>query len=155
MSREKENNTTGGGYAFVTESEAESSGAESTEEEDLEELLEKEKEKQAQEEAKVKAAAKGLGYNRRRVGDIRGKWNLYSSQYVDDHVNKLDQALDDNDWSSGVGTLRFGKHLIDDDGYGGGDMGMVLQLFDGPMDASADNFYKPKYASLRPETIKL
>ncbi|KAI4684759.1 uncharacterized protein J4E88_004200 [Alternaria novae-zelandiae] len=139
-----------------TESEAESSGAEETDEEDPEALLEEVKADQAKEEAKVKAAAEKLGDKERKVGDIRGKWHLYSAQWVEEYASKKDQDLEDNDWTDGVGSIEFGKHLIVEDfGPYAGNMGMQLEIWGGPVDAQATKFNKPKYTSTLPESVQL
>jgi hypothetical protein len=73
-----------------------------------------------------------------RVGDIRGKWKLFSSEHIDLYTKQPGQDIDDDDWESGVGTVAFGKHLIDDgldEMFGGGDMGMVLDIIGGPVEA--------------------
>jgi len=128
-----------------TESEAESSGAGDTDEEDPEALLEEVKADQAKEEEKVKAAAEKLGDTERRVGDIRGKWHLYSAQWVEEYASKEGQDLEDTDWTDGVGSIEFGKHLIVEDlGPYAGDMGMQLEIFGGPVDAQATSFDKTK-----------
>ncbi|KAI4648092.1 hypothetical protein J4E93_004503 [Alternaria ventricosa] len=139
-----------------TESEAESSGAENTDEEDPEALLEEVKADQAKEEEKVKAAAEKLGDRERKVGDIRGKWNLYSAQWVEKYVSEDGQDLEDTDWTDGVGSIEFGKHLIVEDfGPYAGNMGMQLEIWGGPVDAQATTFNKPKYTSTHPESVQL
>ncbi|KAI4925855.1 uncharacterized protein J4E92_006591 [Alternaria infectoria] len=139
-----------------TESEAESSGAEETDEEDPEALLEEVKADQAKEEEKVKAAAEKLGDTERKVGDIRGKWHLYSAQWVEEYASKDGQDLEDNDWTDGVGSIEFGKHLIVEDfGPYAGNMGMQLEIWGGPVDAHATTFNKPKYTSTLPESVQL
>ena len=50
-----------------------------------------------------------------RVGDIRGKWRLFSSAYIEIYTKRDGQSIDDDDWESGVGTVEFGKHLIDEE----------------------------------------
>jgi len=159
--QDEEYEVSASGYVFLTEPEAESSGPDETEEEEeFEQILEREKAKQAVEEAKVKAASADLEqkpWKWQRIGDIRGKWNLYSTQWVEEYANKPGQELEDNDWMNPVGTIEFGKHLIDtamhpDDV---GVMGMELSIFGGPSHVQPTAFNKPKYASLNMQSVLL
>ncbi|KAL1795337.1 hypothetical protein ACET3X_007153 [Alternaria dauci] len=142
-----------------TETEAESSGVGTTEEEDVEDLLDKACEVQDKEEQKVLAAAEELERNpwkKFRIGDIRGTWNLYSGEWLRKCVNEGGRDPEESDWSSGVGTIQFGKHLIEEtDAPYAGDMGMELRIEEAVSDGSPHHFNKPKYASTTPETLRM
>jgi hypothetical protein len=146
---------------WPTESESESSGVGTTDEEDPEDLLDDTKEVHTKHEDKAHAALNELRDKLRNksralyVGDIQGKWTLYSSGWVDKLVNEKYHEIDDN-WKEGVGTIRFGRHLIGEaNAPYAGDMGMELTIEDGVRDASPSQFYKPKYASVELEALTM
>jgi hypothetical protein len=118
---------------------------------------------QIKEEAKVKAAAAELQDKldqgkKVRVGDIHGKWKLFSSEHVKFYIQQEDQDIDDTDWESGVGTIEFGKHLTDpevEESFGSGDMGMKIDIYGGPIDGKGVDLNKPEYAFMDPITVNL
>jgi hypothetical protein len=93
-----------------------------------------------------------------RVGDIRGKSELFSSEHVELYTQQEDQDIDDTDWESGVGTIEFSKHLTDpevEESFGSGDMGMELDMFGGPIDGKGVDLNKPEHTSTDPITVNL
>jgi hypothetical protein len=83
------------------------------------------------------------------LGDIRGTWTLYSSQYLECCVNTRGAEIYDEQWNAG--TLRIGEEYMDEwmrdrDA----DVGMEVEFTDAPNGAYNITPRAPRFASLHP-----
>jgi hypothetical protein len=90
---------------------------------------------QIKQEAIVREAATSLRSKiqtnpRVPLGEISGKWTLYSSQYLEIYANKPQAEADVEHWD--VGTLRIGEEYMDEWARDGdADVGIEVDFIDG------------------------